>query len=89
MEREKLSVESFENALDEINSHTRRVIQKKGFGILKSSHEILGIITEEYAELIDAIRSNNREDIKSEILDIATACQLALASMESGHLDWL
>lgn len=39
-----------------------------------SFHEGLGVIAEEYHELIDAIRSNNVSDIRKEAIQVAAMC---------------
>ena len=39
-----------------------------------SAHESLGVITEEYHELVEAIRCNASASIAAEALDIAAAC---------------
>lgn len=44
------------------------------YGDFASTHEALGVIAEEYAELIEAVRSNCSEVILQEALDIAAAC---------------
>ena len=61
-----------------------------------SAHEMLGVIAEEYAELIEAVRSGKSGSVEWEALDLAAACiRLAYAceqAMEpfakrSGFLD--
>ena len=50
------------------------------YGNIASSHEALGVITEEYYELIEAVRSNSLTNIANEALDVAAACvRLAMA----------
>lgn len=44
-----------------------------------SAQEILGILTEEYSEVLDAIHQNNLSEFQGELLDIAAACIYALA----------
>lgn len=51
-------------------------LQKKGFGAYASRHEILGIVTEEFQELTEAIRKDDAEGYdhySKECLDIAVA----------------
>lgn len=52
----------------------------KGPGAFVGDHEALGAITEEYHELVEAVRSNNGRNITHELTDLAAACVFALAS---------
>ena len=61
---------------------------EKGDGTAASYHEVLGFITEEYMELIDAVRKNNVREIKSELIDIAVACVFGVACIDAGTMDW-
>ncbi len=54
----------------------------KRYGPFASSHEALGVITEEYSELIDAIRSNDIAAIQSEAIDLAACCIRLAMSLE-------
>ena len=51
---------------------------RRRYGAYTSSHEALGVITEEYHELLQAIRSNNIQDIFEEACERA-ACATKLA----------
>jgi NTP pyrophosphatase (non-canonical NTP hydrolase) len=68
------------------NKLAYRMVQK-GPQSYASVHEALGLITEEYKELIDAVQSNNREHVMSELLDVAVGCIWALACNLAGGLD--
>ena len=58
---------------------TERIMAVRArYGTYKSSHEALGVITEEYHELIAAIRANDLSLIYEEALDLA-ACAMKLA----------
>jgi NTP pyrophosphatase (non-canonical NTP hydrolase) len=59
-------------------------LQEKGRGIYVSNHEALGIITEEYYELIEAVKSNEDINVRQELIDIAVACIIALGSKYIG-----
>jgi hypothetical protein len=49
----------------------------KGRGAFISSHEALGVITEEYLELVMAVRENNTKHIREELMDLAVAAIFA------------
>ena len=65
-----------------------KCLDKKGYGAWLSSHEILGIITEEYKELVDAVHSGTKEQMKQELLDVAVGCVFAGACIQQDTLDW-
>lgn len=57
------------------------------YGPFASSHEGLGVLTEEYHELVEAIRSNKSESIREEALQVAAvAVRLAMAMDEPATL---
>ncbi len=62
-------------------------IAQKGPHSYASVHEAYGIIAEEVKELLDAVQSNKREDVISEMLDIAVGCIFAIACHEAGGYD--
>ena len=55
------------------------------YGPPTSAHEMLGVIAEEYAELIEAVRSGKSGSVEWEALDLAAACiRLAYACTDGG-----
>jgi len=50
-----------EDALMLLRSEMARRLSQKGQGTFTSTHEILGIITEEYTELIDAVQAQIKD----------------------------
>jgi len=48
----------------------------------------LGIVAEEYDELLEAVRSNDRKQVMKELEDIAVACVFAFACDEEDGLEW-
>ena len=88
-QREQIDQEEIDNALNEIGISTELRLDQKGYGTFASKHEILGSITEEYHELIEAIhKHNNKEQVKNELLDLATACHFSISCINSETLDW-
>jgi hypothetical protein len=64
-------------------------LEQKGYGAHASCHEVLGIITEEYKEYIDAVHLNASDEEKiEELLDIAVACVFGAVSIATGKVDW-
>ena len=63
--------------------------KQKGYGILISSHEVLGILTEEMTEFTEAVHLNQSQiDKIKELEDIAVAALFGIASIRSGEMDW-
>lgn len=54
--------------------HDRIKRADETYGAPASAHEMLGVIAEEYAELIDAVRSGKHGSVEWEALDLAAAC---------------
>jgi len=63
-------------------------LREKGMGTSASRHEILGVLTEEFKELTDAVQSNVIEDFEAELLDLMVGAYWGLASIKNGTLDW-
>ena len=80
---------------EEIEAGIRKLIDKldfrlaqKGYGTFSSRHEILGILTEEYDETIEAVRSGKIEDVSNELLDVAVASVFGMICIDSKKTDW-
>jgi NTP pyrophosphatase (non-canonical NTP hydrolase) len=80
---------------NQINDGVKAVLDKlyyrlnqKGYGTFSSRHEILGVITEEYNEFVDAVHSKNYDNMKEEIIDLAVACIFGLVCFEEKTIDW-
>lgn len=63
-------------------------LEKKGYGIMISQHEILGIMAEEYNEYIREVEANLHDKQYDELLDIAVGAIIGMASIKSGKMDW-
>lgn len=91
MLRTQLQLPELVKATDEIMNKIHRLLDKKGWGVFQSKHEALGVITEEYHELVEAIHTTDLNEqgdkhIREELEDIAVACIVAIASLK--HMDW-
>lgn len=94
MKRPQLKDEAILTAISNLKIKIEIALRNKGRGCFASSHETLGVITEEYYELIEAIYSSSKlpekdkkEWITGELLDIAVGCIVGIASINDG--DWL
>lgn len=86
--RPDIPQETIMKALDQVMDKLGSRLIQKGSGTFKSSHEILGVVTEEYDELIQAVRSNDNKKLEHELIDIAVACVFGLASILNDTTDW-
>ena len=59
----------------------------KKFGPYTSTHEAYGVLAEEAAELLDAIRANKAESVRTEAIQVA-AVAMRLAYSCRGHLNF-
>ena len=59
-----------------------------GEGTFASQHEILGIITEEYHELVQAVQNNDKDELIEELLDVAVGAVFGIASIIAETTDW-
>ena len=65
-----------------------RLQNDKGYGALVSRHEILGVVTEEYNELTEAVKSKTLKEVRDELIDIAVGCIFGVACIDANALDW-
>jgi len=77
-----------DNAIEELADKLESRMKEKGSQAFVSSHEILGIITEEFDELKDAVRLNIHSDVKKELMDIAVGAIFGIACIDEDTLDW-
>lgn len=76
LNREATSIADINFGLEDIHKKLLSRLDKKGWGAYASRHEILGIITEEFLELTEAIRSDTPEGYDhymKECMDMAVA----------------
>lgn len=88
MNRPIIPHQALEISIKEISNKTDFRMIQKGTHAWQSTHEILGVITEEYWELQEAVKNNNMEEIKKELMDIAVACHFGIACINEKTLDW-
>lgn len=86
--RHQVSMDDINSASEEVVQHLLETLKMKGSGIFVSSHEILGVLTEEMMEFQDEVRANNYETQLKELHDIATSAIFGIISMKSGKMDW-
>lgn len=70
-----------ERAVVRVVDNLRRRVAQKGRGAYIGKHEALGIITEEYAEVLDAVHEKRLDRVVEEASDLAVACIWTVASL--------
>ena len=79
--REQICDEVLDEAFELFKLHLAKKLEKHGRGEFVGLHETLGILTEEYYEVIEAAKSNSREDFISELADVAVVAIFGIASL--------
>lgn len=85
----RLKVSSFtiEDANLEILNTLDRRLKQKGRGAFVTKHELVGILTEEYHELLEAVRNDSDiEPFAQELIDVAVGCVFGLACIRAGAI---
>ena len=80
MNRQPVRKCSMNTAFDMVRSNMARAIEKHGNGAYVGAHEALGILTEEYDELIGAVRSDDPVQVEKELMDVAQVAIFGIAS---------
>jgi NTP pyrophosphatase (non-canonical NTP hydrolase) len=88
MDRKQILPDVVDSAIEIVKRKIHVKLKEKGPHAMASIHEILGIVTEEYDELIAAVRSDSHEAVMSECEDVAVAAIFGLMSHQVGGLDW-
>ena len=86
--RTKITDESINIAIRCLENKLDNRLNEKGNGTFVSIHEGLGIITEEYHELLDAVRNNDIDEIEQELIDIEVGCLFLRACIQQKTIDW-
>ena len=88
IKRKQIDLKLVEASINNLKDKIEFRLKEKGKGTLASKHEIVGIITEEYYEMIEATHLNNLFDFENELMDIAVGCIFGIACIKAGTLDW-
>ncbi len=81
MIRDRITVEELLRAIDEVNNAVDRRLNEKGWGAFAGPHETFGVIAEEFnKELLEEVQANSVVGFRKELIDIAVACIIGLAS---------
>ena len=86
--RPQITADDLNAAILNIQRKLRDRVNEKGAGAFVSRHEILGVLTEEYDELIDAVHRGNIEDIEEELADLAVGALFGWACIYAKKTPW-
>ncbi len=86
--REKILDGQINKAYAVVREIMLKQLELKSNGTFKSTHEILGVVTEEYYELIEAVKSGDIEHIRQELADVAVSAIFGIACIENKSVDW-
>ena len=87
-DRENVDRGDLISALNLLSKAIKCRLREKGFYAWHSSHEILGVVTEEYNEVIDEVHNNDNRALVCELTDLAVACIHGIASIVGGKVHW-
>ncbi len=81
MIRDRIREEELDRAWNEIGTWLGKRLNEKGWGAFVGPHETFGVIDEEFnKELRDELQANSTVGFRKELIDIAVACIIGLAS---------
>jgi uncharacterized protein YabN with tetrapyrrole methylase and pyrophosphatase domain len=86
--RQPVSVQDITVGIETMKAELYRRLAEKGFGSFASSHEILGVLTEEMNELESAVHNNNQEQIEKELMDIVIGAIFGAICIKTKKTDW-
>ena len=87
MTRPEITEEQIALVVAAFEQELRRQLGRKGPRAFVSTHEVAGVVTEEYHEMLAALHGNDLGHFRSELLDIAVGCVFGVACLDAGHLE--
>lgn len=87
MQREQVDPAALTALLATLPGEIESRLLRKGHGLFVNYHEILGWLTEEQHEVVDAIHRNITPDtVCSELMDVAVTALFGIVSIQQGKL---
>ncbi len=71
MPRNQITKQEIKKGVADFHKALLKALDKKGYGAFASSHEVYGILDEEYEELKREFHSDNKSKQADELLDVA------------------
>ena len=88
MPRTQITDKEIESTMKMIREALTKRLMQHGRGTFASTHEIYGIVAEEFDELRDALRSNSEQEFVNELIDVAVGAIFGAACIYSHKTDW-
>ena len=85
--RQEITAEHLLEAMRVFEAELLRRIEQHGNGTFVSHHEILGIMTEEYKELTEAVQANDLVQVSKELMDLAVPAVFGYACIFAGYVE--
>ncbi len=87
--RIQITEQQISDAKVEAGKSLTKRLEQKGYGAFVSRHEVLGVITDEFSELVESVQSKKPlSEVRHELLDIIDGCIFAVACIDAKALDW-
>ncbi len=87
VERPEITDKEIDAGLAFLNRRYERARKRKGKSAFVSIHEILGKVTEEYSEVVEAVHKGDKKETELELADIAIACLWGIISIRAKKVD--
>ena len=87
-DRPQIEADDINIAISKLQKEVARRLNEKGKGSFTSRHEILGVITEEYHELVKAVEVQPLTEVEDELFDLAVGAVISAACVMAGKVDW-
>lgn len=72
-----------DEAIERTTQATFNRLLEKGYGSFVSTHEVFGVLAEEWYELKKAMHENDVHQFHKELLDMAVGCIFGMACIEA------
>lgn len=89
MIRKQIDNVAIDIGLSDLFKHLHLILAKKGRGSFSSSHELLGVLLEEFEEFKTNVMNNSSDDEKcNELLDVAATALFGYICYKEKGMDW-
>ena len=89
MTRKQINNVAIGIGLKHLSDHLQSILIKKGRGSFSSSHELLGVLLEEFEEFKTNVMNNSSDDDKcNELLDVAATAIFGYICYKENGMEW-
>jgi len=87
MDRPEITADDVNAAITHLQRVMAKALNKQGTGGFISRHEILGALTEEFKEVVDAVHCKSLDKVAVELFDVAVVCVFGAACIIEGKIE--